>query len=751
MDRFYDAEDNNIWLAFPSTDRNKVDIDDFLILKKGVGSITKDLETGTPKDAIKEKAQYKIIDIKNEAPDFIKRKETRIAYIRHTDGNKLFQDADLPAENDINFSIEWGRVQNSAYSALHKDFGKEPGIEYHITLSNTVTGRVSDRYKVSQLMGDDENQSAWYFTLEIPFNSEVNDFTDDNTGANVTAIKDHTFLSLYRTAVDKSALHKFDGRFFVKIYNDDIFAKSLKEPIGDVKTEYKSIGISRKIYSLKTIAGTNRIEKHGHDVVFQNIKTNLTSVGLNERVINKPNAVDLNDDDLFTWAEYDRITSQFGSQIGTLNNRNETENGVENDGLRDRHVWQDYDAYFRGINVDCGNGATAERLTNLDIHGDNSSDQKFQDVWFIDEAVSAANYHHSTISDKELGWTTFAKRFSWNSMGLYSHTNSSMIELAFGGIQPTRWSTDPNNNGIDTDESFFDLAGENYNYSDKEADFIEKIAIGSQFRWKEDPDDTIYTITDVDIVLRARYESLRNYAGIFTNLDRKDWDPTNKLRADQLLPFHVRALEGKAVGIRRGVGDSVWTNASGKVVPSGNWGGYTLFSLEYPNGIWVPGASEGSDGTGLAVTGKNIDTKVEALDNTAIWRTNTYLRPSNYTKNWRIKVDKSFNNHWNPVEDTNAEISNQLHIRLAASADAGHNYVEVSTANTGITGAGGNKSTLSVGMVLKEYDNAGGGTFTTLDPVAIVSEIEVLRDAQEVITGYRIYLKTEDGSDDFSC
>ena len=35
MDRFYDAEDGNIWLSFPSSDRNKVDIDSFIILKKG--------------------------------------------------------------------------------------------------------------------------------------------------------------------------------------------------------------------------------------------------------------------------------------------------------------------------------------------------------------------------------------------------------------------------------------------------------------------------------------------------------------------------------------------------------------------------------------------------------------------------------------------------------------------------------------------------------------------------------------------
>ena len=34
MDRWYDAEDENVWLSFPSSERNKVDIDTFLILKK---------------------------------------------------------------------------------------------------------------------------------------------------------------------------------------------------------------------------------------------------------------------------------------------------------------------------------------------------------------------------------------------------------------------------------------------------------------------------------------------------------------------------------------------------------------------------------------------------------------------------------------------------------------------------------------------------------------------------------------------
>jgi len=63
LDRWYKAKkENNMWLSFPSADRNKVDLETYLYLKKAHGS----------GDAILDKARYKIIDIKNEAPDFIK-------------------------------------------------------------------------------------------------------------------------------------------------------------------------------------------------------------------------------------------------------------------------------------------------------------------------------------------------------------------------------------------------------------------------------------------------------------------------------------------------------------------------------------------------------------------------------------------------------------------------------------------------------------------------------------------------------
>ena len=65
MDRWYNAEDGNVWLSFPSAERNKVDAETFLILKK-------EHDNNVP---VIEPARYKIIAIENEAPRFIKIKD----------------------------------------------------------------------------------------------------------------------------------------------------------------------------------------------------------------------------------------------------------------------------------------------------------------------------------------------------------------------------------------------------------------------------------------------------------------------------------------------------------------------------------------------------------------------------------------------------------------------------------------------------------------------------------------------------
>ena len=119
-----------------------------------------------------------------------------------------------------------------------------------------------------------------------------------------------------------------------------------------------------------------------------------------------------------------------------------------------------------------------------------------------------------------------------------------MIELAFGAIQPEEWSTDTD--GYDSDPSFYDLDGENSNYSEKQADFIKHIAIGSQFRFQEDPTETIYTVLDVWNFLRVRYETLLDYSNHVTRF----LEGGDNLTSRQLFPFHARAVAGKATGIQ---------------------------------------------------------------------------------------------------------------------------------------------------------------------------------------------------------
>ena len=61
LDRFYDAEDGNIWLSFPSSERNKLDEETYLILKKQHDN----------SEPVKDLNRYKILAIENEAPDFV--------------------------------------------------------------------------------------------------------------------------------------------------------------------------------------------------------------------------------------------------------------------------------------------------------------------------------------------------------------------------------------------------------------------------------------------------------------------------------------------------------------------------------------------------------------------------------------------------------------------------------------------------------------------------------------------------------
>lgn len=69
LDRFYASDDGNVWLSFPSAERNKLREGGFLVLKK---------EHDT-NNAIDEEARFKVLDISNEAPDDIVQERIQVA------------------------------------------------------------------------------------------------------------------------------------------------------------------------------------------------------------------------------------------------------------------------------------------------------------------------------------------------------------------------------------------------------------------------------------------------------------------------------------------------------------------------------------------------------------------------------------------------------------------------------------------------------------------------------------------------
>ena len=98
----FDFEEDRIWLAFPSADRNKVTEDDYLIIKKQlIGDHSQ----------IPLENKFKILDIQNEAPDAIKFEYTSLGKANQTsDASTSFLDDDLFSSAD--FRIDNTAIEN---------------------------------------------------------------------------------------------------------------------------------------------------------------------------------------------------------------------------------------------------------------------------------------------------------------------------------------------------------------------------------------------------------------------------------------------------------------------------------------------------------------------------------------------------------------------------------------------------------------------------------------------------------------
>ena len=258
-DRTYDAADGNVWVSFPSVDRNKVDEDTYIVLKKGPDS----------EDMIAEEARYKIVAIENEAPEYIKTTFERLVRT-NTDGSKgdhscklyggdinsgvcdLFSGRNAPLPGRKGFSINSGLwserphetvstpgplgmqltspkvlfddvIQNDSGSTtdeLYVSFAKE----IEDADGNTVPEYTEKYHVVSVEDGEIDGLGYYYINLDKPITSKDSFITDV-----ISLTNDNIHIHFWKkTIINKP---EFDGRFFVKIRKDITIDNNLMKVI----------------------------------------------------------------------------------------------------------------------------------------------------------------------------------------------------------------------------------------------------------------------------------------------------------------------------------------------------------------------------------------------------------------------------------------------------------------------------------------------------------------------------------------
>ena len=226
MDRWYNAEDGNLWLSFPSAERNKIQEDGFIILKKEAAN----------NKAVIEEARYKVIDIKNEAPQDIKTDYE----LYGTDTIEVKSNGALPGSKTIKFARSSGtNTWNGSvfHDGLTGDtITNEAGfigwpLDNTVIKLQTSSGDNTGWLDVSGIYVDTE----LYVELSKPLDGNT---TDGGTISNIiedSGADTDVVVKIAKKVVKNKK--EFDGKFFVKISSEGVVNQKIKE-VGNVSASF---------------------------------------------------------------------------------------------------------------------------------------------------------------------------------------------------------------------------------------------------------------------------------------------------------------------------------------------------------------------------------------------------------------------------------------------------------------------------------------------------------------------------------
>jgi hypothetical protein len=244
MDRVYRAEeDGNLWISFPSSDRNKIQEDDYIILKKAIDS---DYQ-------VEIENKFKVIDIKNEAPEFIRKKYISLGQF---DGNGTLTDlyteqANQPSKSIKSLTISKTQIQSESSTEIQNlfDNDKKIYINFEATPSANVK-YVSKRYRIISLKTESSAPELYKIVLNEPI--------VENDGWVESSITNKTLETTLKTNLyleEQDQWEEFQGRFFVKILSNVVTGQYLEGQIGTLQ-QY-SVATSTDIFNLADDSATS--------------------------------------------------------------------------------------------------------------------------------------------------------------------------------------------------------------------------------------------------------------------------------------------------------------------------------------------------------------------------------------------------------------------------------------------------------------------------------------------------------------
>ena len=235
LDRFYKADDGNVWLSFPSAERNKVSIDQFLHLKKPLDSDT----------AVTTPAKYRILDISNEAPEDVVNKLVR------KNSTYVIKKANI-SEDDGDVTIRFHGPTESDDSEFYNSF--RGGNYFRLLNANSVDIRlantsVTDLYEIASGGPTGETNtisSVEYAEYVVVFKEKKG--SDFDWFDSLTSDSGQFTFFLYE--YERVFKRDYQGKFFVKINKDHNFDQHIlkaihdSNPFYDVEYEQDSLALT---------------------------------------------------------------------------------------------------------------------------------------------------------------------------------------------------------------------------------------------------------------------------------------------------------------------------------------------------------------------------------------------------------------------------------------------------------------------------------------------------------------------------